>query len=207
MQIPQRTEAILAYIVRFQAEHGAPPTVREIGDRFSIRSTNGVCYHLDLLEREGMIQRRKGHARGIQLSSELVGAEPETALTPGLPIVGRIAAGGPVTAEENIEGFLDAQRLTGGSASFALRVAGDSMRDAGILNGDLVMVAPVAEPGNGEIVVAMIGDEATVKRFLKRAGRIVLQPENPAYEPIVVTPSSPELRILGKVVGVFRELG
>lgn len=207
MHVPQRTEAILAYIVRFQADHGAPPTVREIGDHFSIRSTNGVCYHLDLLEREGLILRRKGHARGIQLSSEVLRAEPETAFATGLPIVGRIAAGGPVTAEENIEGFLDAQRLTSGSASFALRVVGDSMRDAGILDGDLVMVAPVAEPGNGEIVVAMLGDETTVKRLLKRAGRIVLQPENPAYDPIVVTRNSPELRILGKVVGVYRELG
>jgi repressor LexA len=207
MQIPKKTEAILAYIVRFQAEHGAPPTVREIGDHVRIRSTNGVCYHLDLLEREGLILRRKGHARGIQLSSEIVGAEPETALSTGLPIVGRIAAGGPVTAEENVEGFLDAQRLTGSAASFALRVTGDSMRDAGILDGDLVMVAPQPEPGNGEIVVAMIGDEATVKRFVKRGGRVVLQPENPAYEPIVVTRNSPELRILGKVVGVYRELG
>jgi len=207
MLIPQRTEAILAYIVRFLADHGAPPTVREIGDHFNIRSTNGVCYHLDLLERERLIRRRRGHARGIQLGAEVLGAEPETALSTGLPIVGRIAAGGPVTAQENIEGFLDAQRLTSGAASFALRVAGDSMRDAGILDGDLVMVAPVAEPANGEIVVAMIGDETTVKRFLKRAGRIVLQPQNPAYDPIVVTQHSPELRILGKVVGVYRELG
>jgi repressor LexA len=207
MHIPERTEAILAYIVRFRADHGAPPTIREIGNHFRIRSTNGVCYHLDLLEREGLILRRKGHARGIQLRSDVLGAEPETALWPGLPIVGRVAAGGPVTAEENIEGFLDAQRLTSGTASFALRVVGDSMRDAGILDGDLVLVAPVAEPGNGEIVVAMIGDETTVKRFLKRAGRIVLQPENPAYQPIVVTRHSPELRILGKVVGVYRALG
>ncbi len=221
MSLPRKTAEILAFIIRFQADRGAPPTLREIGRRFRIRSTNGVCYHLDLLEREGMILRRKGSARGIQPSPAALRVEPETAFSrhatkpqraghapfTGLPILGRIAAGLPVSAEENVEGFLDAGRLTGRDASFALRVSGDSMRDAGILDGDLVLVAPGAEPLNGQIVVAMIGDETTVKRFHRRRGRIILQPENPAYDPIVVTAESPELRLLGRVVSVYRELG
>ncbi len=256
MVLARRTQQILDYIIRFQAEQGAPPTVREIGDRFGIRSTNGVCYHLDLLEREGMIQRRRGQARGIHLRPEIPpgaanlhadqmlpgtanpraglpahyghlghpehsgdpahsghlghrwhpGADPETVPEPGLPILGRIAAGGPVTAEENIEGHLDAVRLAGRKAAFALRVSGDSMSRAGILDGDLVLVAPEPQPRNGQIVVAMVGDETTVKRIEKRRGQVILHPENPDYDDIVVTARSPELRILGRVVGVYREL-
>ncbi len=198
----KRAGEILSYIIRYQASRGMPPSIREIGRRFAIRSTNGVCYYLDLLEREGAIRRRRGQARGIILS-----ALKDDGQFDGIPILGQIAAGGPVLSEEHIEGFLDEDRLSRQSASFALRVSGDSMKDAGILNGDLVMVRPCVDPRNGEIVVAMVGDETTVKRFRLERDQVILQPENADCEPIVVTAKSPELRILGKVVGVYRELG
>lgn len=199
MELPTRTRKIFDFLVHYQADQGAPPTVREIGEHFGIRSTNGVCYHLDLLEKEGIIRRRRGHARGIFLNPDATAA-PE-----GLPILGRIAAGRPLLAEEHVDGFLGRERFSRGQPSFALRVTGDSMKDAGILDGDLVMVKETATPANGDIVVAMIGDETTVKRFRRQRGQVVLIPENPEYEPIVVTATSPELRILGKVVGVYRE--
>ena len=232
---PRTTERILAYIEKVQAAQGAPPTLREIGLTFGIRSTNGVTYHLDRLEREGWIRRRPHLARGIAVRTDgpagradaladqadvlagrreggrgQAGEEARDRLrTPGpeasIPILGRIAAGGPVSAEENREGELDPGRLGELRPDFALRVTGDSMRDAGILEGDLVLIRTRSDPRDGEIVVACIGDETTVKRFFRREGEIVLRPENPAYAPIRVTPDSPELRILGIVVGVYRE--
>ncbi len=221
MQITDRAKEILDFIIRFRMENGAPPTIREIGASFGIRSTNGVCYFLDMLQKSGAIERKKGSARGIILNPELISLhdlnpfmhkpQPETDLSystdevNGLPILGQIAAGGPVLAEENIEGVINQERLGRNSAEFALRVTGESMRDAGILDGDLVMVKPEPSPRQGEIVVAMIGDETTVKRFRRQGNRVVLEPENPAFEPIVVTARSPKLRILGKVVGVYRE--
>jgi repressor LexA len=207
MELKGRAAEILRYIVDYQVDNGAPPTIREIGKAFAIRSTNGVCYYLDLLSGAGAIERRKGSARGIILNPELMNSMRDGEQEFGLPILGQIAAGGPVLAEENIEGQIDRERLQRSSASFALRVSGDSMRDAGILNGDLVMVRSDCTPQKGEIVVAMIGDETTVKRFRREGDRIFLDPENPDYEPIVVTASSPELRIIGKVVGVYREFG
>lgn len=191
-----KAKAILDFIVQTQATHGAPPTLREIGRRFGIRSTNGVRYHIDLLEREGLIRRRPGEARG---------AIPKAPFAPGLPILGQIAAGSPVLAEENIDGRLDLERLGRAAPDFALRVRGDSMKEAAILDGDMVLVRRDPTPRNGEIVVALIGDESTVKRFYRRGKEVVLQPENAEFAPIVVTESSPELRILGKVVGVYRE--
>ncbi|MBM3318502.1 MAG: repressor LexA, partial [Candidatus Eisenbacteria bacterium] len=124
----------------------------------------------------------------------------------GVPILGRVAAGGPLLAAENIEGHFDAGRLARLGGDFALRIQGESMRGAGILPGDIVLVRSDPEPGDGEIVVALIGDEATVKRFRREPGRVVLQPENPDYAPLVLDESSPPLRILGRVVGVYREL-
>jgi repressor LexA len=230
--ISTRAQAILAFIESTQQNQGAPPTLREIGQRFGIRSTNGVHYHLELLAREGLIRRTRNRARGIALPkagrayahADALAHAPghAPALTPDaprragsharplplerLPILGRIAAGGPLFAEENVEGHMDLESLMRSRPEFALRVQGDSMRDAGILAGDVVMVRPDPDPRDGEIVVALIGDEATVKRFFRKRGAIVLQPENPAYEPIEVTPDSPTLRILGRVVGVYREL-
>jgi repressor LexA len=191
---PKRRE-ILAFIRRVQSTQGAPPTLREIGERFGILSTNGVRYHLDCLERAGAIQRRPGRARGIGLPR------------PRVPILGRIAAGEPVFAAESAEGAFDPSLMSRNPPDFALRVRGDSMRDAGILEGDLVLVRRDPSPRNGEIVVAMIGDEATVKRFFREKRQIVLRPENPHFKPITVTETSPELQILGRVVGVYRDIG
>jgi repressor LexA len=204
-----RAKKVLAYIVRHQAEHGAPPSIREIGHRFAIRSTNGVCYYLDLLERAGAIRRRRGRARGIVLRAEYHDTDLGSSRIArgGVPILGQIAAGGPVLSTENIEGVLDEDRLEQRRASYALRVHGDSMRDAGIFDGDLVLVKEQPTPRSGEIVVAMIGDETTIKRFRRKGNRIILEPANEMYEPIVVTANSPEMRILGKVVGVYREFG
>jgi len=222
-RLSRKARAILAFIARAQAAHGAPPTRREIGARFGIRSTNGVQYYVDLLEQRGAIRRRPGRARGIALTpAARPGVRPGFAETvrlqrqpswlratrqPSIPILGRIAAGGPAFAAEETEGRLDLERLGRSLPDFALRVRGDSMRGAGILDGDLVLVRRDPTPRNGEIVVAMIGDETTVKRFFREKRRIVLQPENPAFEPIAVTETSPELQILGRVVGVFREIG
>lgn len=218
MNLPGKTGEILAFIVRYQSEQGAPPTLREIGRRFRIRSTNGVCYHLDLLEREGWIQRRKGSARGIQPSLAALEADPENASprpgaragrpgpTVGLPILGRIAAGGPVAAEEDVEGILDAGRISARGAVFALRVRGDSMIDAGILEGDLVIVRQRDQARAGSIVVALIGDEATVKYYRPRSGHVELVPANQKYEPIRVTEGQ-DFRILGVVTGVMRTVG
>jgi repressor LexA len=191
-----KAQEILSFIAHTQATRGAPPTLREIGRRFGIRSTNGVRYYIDLLERAGAIRRRPGEARGVI---------PEEPSAPGIPILGQIAAGSPVLSEENVEGMLDLERLGRSSPDFALRVRGDSMKEAGILDGDMVLVRRDPAPRNGEIVVAMIGDEATVKRFHRKGKQVVLQPENKGFDPIVITESSPELRILGKVVGVYRE--
>jgi repressor LexA len=186
---------ILAFIRRVQSTQGAPPTLREIGERFGIHSTNGVRYHLDCLERAGAIQRRPGRARGIGLPR------------PSVPILGRIAAGEPVFAAESAEGAFDPGTMSRNPPDFALRVRGDSMRDAGILEGDLVLVRRDPAPRNGEIVVAMIGDETTVKRFFRERRQVVLRPANPRFKPITVTETSPELQILGRVVGVYRDIG
>jgi repressor LexA len=124
----------------------------------------------------------------------------------GIPILGRISAGGPLFAQENIEGRLGVEQLMRSQPDFALRVQGDSMRDAGILPGDVVLVRRTPDPHDGEIVVALIGDEATIKRLRRLRDRVELRPENPAYAPIIVTPESPPLRILGRVVGVYREM-
>jgi len=230
--LPARTREIYAFIVHRQAAEGAPPTLREIGRRFGIRSTNGVHYHLQLLARAGWIRKRSARARGIRLGprgpragwgmggsrgreqsrstlqtsgADMVAAGDLAPPRSGIPILGRIAAGGPVLAPEHVEGCLDAERIARGGSDFALRVTGESMRDAGILPGDIVLVRQDPEPRNGEIVVAMIGDETTVKRFERQRGEIRLVPENPEFAPLIVTASSPTLRILGRVVGVYRE--
>ncbi|MFH1145004.1 MAG: transcriptional repressor LexA [Candidatus Eisenbacteria bacterium] len=230
--LSKQARRILAYIVDVQQTRGAPPTVREIGRSTGIRSTNGVAYHLDRLEREGWIRRRRGCARGIMPVPERIPLRfassaaqrdgnleaPRSAaaavrrrppeLSEGareIPILGRIAAGTPVAAEEHREGSLEFDRLGRIKPDFALRVTGDSMCGVGILEGDLVLVRGEPDPADGDIVVALLGEETTVKRFFRKAGEVVLQPENPAYEPIRVSGSHPELRILGKVVGVYRE--
>src|SRR5919109_1261832 len=198
-----RQQEIWQYLAEYVDAHGYPPTVREIGDAVGLASPSTVHAHLANLERAGLLKRDPTKPRAI----ELVGREPAAVATesPKLPLVGQIAAGGPLLADENIEDHVAVpDRLKG---DFILRVKGDSMVNAGILDGDLLVVQRAQDARNGDIVVALAGedesaDEATVKRFFRDAGRVRLQPENDAMEPIYAD----HVQILGKVVGVFREL-
>jgi repressor LexA len=195
----ERTRKILAFIQRFARENGYPPTIREIGLAFGISSTNGVRYHLNLLEKGGHLKRSGRISRGIG---------PTTPLSaPGIPVLGRVAAGQPIFAEENHEGSLEPLEMFGDPKGlFALRVRGDSMIEAGILAGDYVVVRHQQTAKPGDIVVALVGDEATVKYYRPRADSVQLVPANPKYEPIVVAEES-EFRILGVVRGVIRTVG
>jgi repressor LexA len=199
-----RQQEIWDFLVDYVDQHGYPPTVREIGEAVGLASPSTVHAHLANLERAGLLKRDPTKPRAV----ELVGRERREA--PGaavekLPLVGQIAAGGPLLAEENIEDQLAVPETLRGD--FLLRVKGDSMVNAGILDGDIVVVQRAQDARNGEIVVALAGedesaDEATVKRFFRENGRIRLQPENDALEPIY----APHVRILGRVTGVFRQL-
>jgi len=199
-----RARQILAHIQKSTIEHGYPPTIREIGTAFGIRSTNGVRYYLTLLERAGHLKRSGRISRGMGT----VGARrPHT----GIPILGRVAAGVPALAEESMEGHLEPEGLFGDPAGlFALRVRGDSMIDAGILEGDYVVVRRQERASAGDIVVGLLDDEATVKYFRPRDSHIELVPANPKYQPIVVGKNAErdsEFRVLGVVTGVLRTLG
>ena len=203
-------EAILAYIADSLREHGRPPTLREIGLAFGIASTNGVRYYLDRLELAGKIRRDRFTSRGIEVVDMPEEIPPE--VVPHsvfeIPLVGHVAAGAPILAEEHIEDVLIVDgALVRPGKHFALRVRGDSMKNAGIFDGDVVIVRHESPVKSGEIAVVLIGDEATVKRFFPRRDKIVLIPENDDYEPIEVRPTDPDVRVAGKVVGVFRRLG
>jgi len=195
----ERAGKILAFIQSFTREHGFPPTIREIGEAFEISSTNGVRYYLTMLEKGGHLKRSGRISRGI-------GPTTPAAAT-GIPILGRVAAGRPTLAEENHDGTLEASEVFGDpSGLFALKVRGDSMIDAGILAGDYVIVRHQEDANAGEIVVALVGDEATVKYYRPRADSVELVAANPNYEPIVVAEET-DFRILGTVRGVIRTIG
>jgi repressor LexA len=192
-----RARQILGYIQEFSRDHGFPPTIREIGTAFSISSTNGVRYYLRILEKEGRLKRSGKISRGLGVATL-----PRRA--PGIPILGRVAAGAPILAEENLEGSLAPNEFFGDpSGLFALRVRGDSMIDAGILEGDFVVVRSQDHARPGEIVVALLEDEATVKYYRPRNGRIELVPANEKYQPILISRDA-SFRILGVLKGVFR---
>lgn len=198
-----REQAILDFIREAILGRGSPPTIREIGRAFGIASTNGVRYYLDLLERRGLIRRHGRLSRGIEVLSGR-GSRPIVPPVP-VPVVGRVAAGVPLLAEENIEDHLLLDpSLAPGKGHFALRVSGDSMTGAGILDGDLVLVRPQQDAQPGEIVVALLGDEATVKRLALRRGRYFLDPENDAYEPIPLEGAGREVHLLGRVIALVR---
>jgi repressor LexA len=208
----EKARDIFRFILRSSREKGFPPTVREIGDEFGISSTNGARYFLGVLERESYIRRTGHKARAIEIPDEglhrfarLYGLADHAAHEwTGIPILGRVAAGAPLTATENVEGRLDLDdAFPSKDLRFALRVRGDSMRDAGILNGDLVVVRKTAHADNGDVVVVLIGDEATVKTYRRYTDRVELQPANPQYRPIVIR-AGEEFGVLGVVLGLVR---
>ena len=195
-----RAREILSFIQRYSRERGFPPTIREIGKAFEISSTNGVRYYLNLLEKSGDLKRSGKISRGIE--SRAVVPPPL-----GIPILGRVAAGQPILAEESREGQLELQDMFGDPKGlFALRVRGDSMIDAGIHEGDYVVVRHQERANAGEIVVGLLEDEATEKYYQPRRGRIELIAANEKYDPIVVE-NETSFRILGVVRGVIRTLG
>lgn len=193
---------MLDYIERETSSTGVPPSIRQIGTALGISSTNGVRLHLQALQKKGYIRRSQRTSRGIVSLNRLPhAASASHSATVDLPILGRVAAGTPVMAAENHEGSLtlDASLLKN-QESFALRVNGDSMIDAGILDGDIVVVRVQQGADNGDIVVALLGEEVTVKRFYREKGKIRLQPENPAMAPIYGT----DVEICGKVIALVR---
>ncbi|HYM80377.1 MAG TPA: transcriptional repressor LexA [Candidatus Limnocylindria bacterium] len=195
-----RARAILDFIRRFTRDHGFPPTIREIGEAFEISSTNGVRYYLNLLEKSGHLKRTGKLSRGMIA----VSLYPERA---GIPILGRVAAGQPILAEESYDGNLEAGQLFGNPEGlFALKIRGDSMIEAGILEGDYVIVRHQNRANAGEIVVGLLGDEATVKYYQPRGDGIELVAANSKYQPILVGEDS-EFSILGVVRGVIRTVG
>ena len=211
--LSDRQQQIWNYLVEYVDSHGYPPTVREIGEEVGLASPSTVHAHLANLERAGLIKRDPTKPRALELSGRAA-REPQAGEVHTLPLLGQIAAGGPLLAEQNVETYLSVpEPLASGGEEFLLRVRGDSMQDAGILEGDYVVVRRTQDARNGEIVVALAGDdestdEATVKRFFRDGGsagskgRIRLQPENAAYEPIYAD----HVQILGRVTGVFRTL-
>ncbi len=214
--LSKRQREIFDFVVAYADKHGYPPTVREIGEAVGLASPSTVHAHLANLERAGYLKRDPTKPRAL----EVVGRERAPAVAalgpariappeaPRLPLVGEIAAGGPLLAEENIEDYLAVpEPLAAGGDDFLLRVKGESMIEAGILPGDYVVVHRQQTARDGDVVVALAGedeaaDEATVKRFFRENGRIRLQPENSALEPLYPD----HVRILGKVTGVFRSL-
>ncbi|UCD63670.1 MAG: transcriptional repressor LexA [Candidatus Zixiibacteriota bacterium] len=201
-KLTEKQRQVLEFIRRHVSTRGSSPTIREIGKHMGITSTNGVRLHLTALIKKGYLKKQQYIARGLELASPAVTAIKE------MPLVGSVPAGVPIDAIENIEGQIavDSSFAPRGD-SFTLKVLGDSMRDAGILDGDIVVVQKQQVARKGDIVVAIIGDEATVKRYHPDGRQVRLLPENDAYEPIIVDRRSKDFRIAGKVVGLMRRLG
>ncbi len=207
MDLTKRQQEIFDFIRKYSARYGYPPTVRDIGKAVGLASSSTVHAHLANLEKIGLLRRDPAKPRAIELLDRAVGSAVDSMRSivrpEGLPLVGSVAAGQPVLAEENVEEYVAVPEVAGGEEGrYLLRIRGDSMKDAGILEGDLVVVQPQETAGDGEIVVALLGEEATVKRFFREPDHIRLQPENETMEPI----RSKEVRVLGRVVGLLRSL-
>jgi repressor LexA len=217
--LSKRQAEIFDFVVKYADKHGYPPTVREIGEAVGLASPSTVHAHLANLERAGLLRRDPTKPRALEVvgrgrrpvappTAPVAPAPAPAGDLPRLPLVGEIAAGGPLLAEENIEDYLAVpEPLSRGGDEFLLRVKGDSMIDAGILEGDYVVVRRQQTAQDGDVVVALAGEdeateEATVKRFFREDGRVRLQPENEALDPLYPD----HVQILGKVIGVFRSL-
>jgi repressor LexA len=200
VDLTKRQKEIFDFIRRYASRYGYPPTVREIGKAVGLHSSSTVHAHLANLEKVGLLRRDPTKPRAIEL---LVDRAKRAMRGPGLPLVGHVAAGEPILAEENIEEYVQLPAAIGGEqGDYILQVRGDSMRDAGILEGDYVVVSEANDADNGEIVVALIEDEATVKRFYREKDRVRLQPANKAYKPI----RTRDAKVLGRVIGVYRRV-
>ena len=201
-KITTRQHAIYSYIKEFILLHKFPPTIREIGEKFGIKSTNGVREALISLERKGLIKKLSRQARSI----ELLQSAPSLAVASHVPLIGRIAAGTPILAEENIESTLaiDKAVLPRSSQIFALRVQGDSMTGDGILNGDLAIIRMQKNAERGQIIAAIIDGDATLKHYYPAENRIELRASNPTYSPIVVSENE-NFSIAGILAGIIRK--
>ena len=201
LNLTKRQQEIFEFVKRYSAKHGYPPTVRDIGSAIGLTSSSTVHTHLANLEKLGLIKRDPTKPRAIEVLVD----KARRAVSPrGLPLVGTVAAGSPILAEENVEDYMEVPTIAGGDeGDYLLLVRGDSMKDAGILEGDHVVVQRRESAVDGEIVVALVEGEATVKRYFRESDHIRLQPENDAYEPIR---AANDVAIVGKVVGVTRRL-
>jgi len=199
LNLTKRQKEIFEFVKRYSAKHGYPPTVRDIGKAIGLTSSSTVHAHLANLEKLGLLRRDPSKPRAIELLVD----RAKAVVTGAMPVVGQVAAGQPVLAEENIEEYVQVPDQAGGEdGEFVLRITGESMKDAGILDGDHVVVRRQDTAADGDIVVALVGEEATVKRFFKESDHIRLQPENSALEPIRTSDAT----VLGKVVGVLRRV-
>ena len=197
-------EKVFEFLKDFLREKGFPPTLREVASHFGLKGPKGPQKTLNILERKGYIRKVPGGSRAIEILSY-----PQFSLTHilSVPIVGRVRAGEPILAIENIEGYINLDRsLVSSGDVFLLRVQGDSMIDAHIQDGDFALVKPQPNAENGEIVVALIEDEATIKRIFMKRDLIRLEPANPKMEPIIVKKGEKKITIVGKVVGIFRKI-
>ncbi len=200
LNLTKRQQEIFDFVKSYRADHGYPPTVRDIGKAIGLTSSSTVHAHLANLEKLGLLRRDPTKPRAIEV---LVDRARSAVTSTGLPLVGQVAAGQPLLAEQNIEEYVTVPPIAGGDeGEFVLRVKGDSMINAGIFEGDYVVVRPQETATDGEIVVALVGEEATVKRFYREKDHVRLQPENDALEPIL----SRDVKLLGRVVGVCRRM-
>ena len=200
--LTDRQRSILDFLEEFIEDKGYPPTLREIGAHFGIRSPRGVQDHLEALVRKGKIRRQRETSRGIELLDRRQSSDNIVRL----PLVGSVAAGQPLLSEENIDDWMEIDSALARKGNFLLKVVGESMIDAHILDGDTLVVQSQETATNGEIVVALVDDEATVKTFYRENNAIRLQPENLEMDPIIIPAGSAEVRIVGKVLAVLRVL-
>ena len=200
-ELTARQKELFDFLKEFFLEKGFPPTLREMASHFGLKGPRGPQKTLNILERKGYIRKIPGESRAI----EILGFSSSNIIS--IPIVGRVRAGEPILAIENIEGYFNLDRsLVSSKDVFLLRVQGDSMIDAHIQDGDFALVKPQSNAENGEIVVALIEDEATIKRIFQKRDLIHLEPANPDMEPIVIKKGEKQVTIVGKVIGIFRKL-
>jgi len=210
MDLTKRQQEIFDFIRKYSAKYGYPPTVRDIGKAVGLASSSTVHAHLANLEKLGLLRRDPSKPRAIEMLDRAVGSVGSAVETvrgivraEGLPLLGSVAAGQPMLAEENIEDYVSVPEIAGGGeGEYLLRIRGDSMKEAGIIEGDFVVVHPQDTARDGDVVVALLGEEATVKRFFRESDHIRLQPENATMEPI----RSKEVTVLGRVVGLLRSV-